>query len=215
MTTLRRAIEVCDRCAFGKERPSTTERVLSVDDSFFKLKLCESHGQMFDRDISGWTRVASEMDAPVARRKSQYFTDEIKRENARITELRQKANDAAASKEFAERRRVEIEAQQAREAELHARQSVPGGLLWRLTDHARERTAQRGFTFEEVFSTAAFPEHTIEQPWRGPHIAVQQRGDCRIAVNTNTHAIITVIDRNSVLETAPPEGAPQKATAHR
>lgn len=196
-------IDLCDRCGFGKESPATTERVFTPDgDLWYMLKLCEKHAEMYDRDMIGWTRLAADIDAPnMERQRSVFFTEERKRETERLRELTGKVNQEAASRAFADRRLREIELENAQREELLARQRIPGALDWRLVNHARERMLERNFTIEEVLRTAAQPAVVRRQPWRGPEFAVHERDDCRVVVNDQTKAIITVINRNSTLET--------------
>lgn len=210
---------LCDRCSFGREKEASTERVFCLDELWYELNLCEDHAKMFDRDWTGWTRLATDIDPPSGReRHSEWFSAERKRETERIRELRDKANTQAASAEFALRRAAEIELETAQREELNARQSIPGALEWRLVNHARERMLERGFTIHEVLTTAASPGTVVRQPWRGPDIAVHQRGDCRVVVNDRTKAIITVINRGVALETeqahAARQASTQKASGH-
>lgn len=215
MASVRRVVTYCNRCGFGSELPATTERTFSIEDAHYKLDLCEEHGKLFDREMGRWSMVADDVEAPTIRHRSEYFTSERVREAKRIAELRAKVAEQAASKEFAQRRALEIEAESAVKEEAHARHSIPGAMAWGLTTHARERMVERGFTISEVLQTVAHPAAIVEQPWRGPFIEVRQRGDCRVAVNAQEKAIITVIDRSDVLETEPQFQSPEKKAMTR
>lgn len=203
MATIRKTIRVCDRCAFGNEKPATHNRIFSIGDFAYRIELCDVHADMFDRDMAGWERLAAITGEPM-RKQSQFFTAERVAEGRRIAELRTRAAEQVAVETFAQKRRAEIDAEEERLAEQHARQSIPGALGWRLTNHARERMVQRGFTVAEVLHAAAQPDTVFIQPWRGPHTAIHQYGDCRAAVDTSTKKVITVIDRTSELEMTPP-----------
>lgn len=218
MARVTKVIDVCDRCVPGREKVATVTKELSPDGSFYELKLCETHGDMYDRDMSGWTRLAKEIDPPRAGRShSEFFTAERRAETQRIKELREKANDAQASKAFAARRAAEIEKDLAAQEEVRARQSIPGAMNWKLTDHARERMVERGFTIFEVLQAAALPDTTYNQIWGGEHDKeIYQRNDCRVAVNPALKVIITVIDRSTQLQTTQPaNGTEQKVTVAR
>lgn len=207
MARVEKIVILCDRCAFGGEKPATEERRYAIEDRYYLLELCQEHAEMFDRDMSRWTRVSQDIDNPYAgtRGRSEFFTREATEQTRRARELAEKARKEAASRDFAARRAAEI----AMEEEQHLRKSLPGALAWALTTHARERMVERGFTLEDLYRTATQPEHTYPQEWRGPDVAIYQRGDCRLAVNTRQQVVITVIDRNDVLETA--ESAPAHA----
>jgi hypothetical protein len=209
MPVAQRNIEnrVCDRCDFSRAAEATTHRNFTIDETHYRLELCDKHAAMFDRDLGTWTLLAAEVEPTRAR--SQFFGEEERRRTARIRELKERANSEAASQAFAERRAKEIDSETLQRAEFNARQLIPGALKWRLTDHARERMVERGFAIEEVLRAAATPGVVIRQPWRGPAIAVHSLGDCRVAVNESTYAIITVIDRTSPLESDPRERAAQ------
>jgi hypothetical protein len=201
-------IDVCDRCAFNSAKPATEVRDFSEGGQAYRLKLCEQHAAMYDRERSGWTRLAEEVDTELPRIRSQHFNEERRAEARRIVVLRERAARAASSNDYATRRRQEIDDAEAHAADERALRSIPGALNWRLTTHAAERMIERGFDVSEVLGAAARPSTVVRQPWRGEHIAVHGVGDCRVVVNTDTKAIITVIDRSDRLETSPP--APER-----
>jgi hypothetical protein len=206
MVSRKATITVCDRDGFGKERPATQERVFALEDRYYKLELCDEHAKMFDREVGAWARLAAEIDTPdFARPRSQFFLDERARETARIRELSQKAKEQAAVGDFATKRAAamaaQVEADVAAESEARSRKLIPGGMKWRLTDHARERAEQRGYTVHDVLEAAARPDHTYASV-RDPELTIHERAGCRVVVDGRSCAIITVIDRNDRSEVA-------------
>lgn len=207
--TVTKTLEVCDRDQFGKARVATQTRVYSLENRWYRLRLCDEHAEMFDRDMGRWTHLSEEIDPPTeyvttSRVRSEFFTAELLEDARRTTRIREAAEAArrqAASEEFARRRRAEIDAETALQEEEHAFKTIPNARLWRLSQHARQRMGERGFDVDDVLRTATTPMHTYRQPWRGDDIAIYQRGDCRIAVNDTERVIITVIDRSDTLET--------------
>lgn len=215
MATVKRVIEVCNRCIPSKAKEVTVKRTFALDGSWYELPLCDEHAATFDRDLGRWTMIADEIDAPNGRTKSEYFTAERRREALRIAELRTKAANKIASENFAERRRAELDAEAEDRAEHEARQTIPGALNWNLTDHARERMAERGFSIFDTLQAAAQPKQTFRQPWRGPFVAVNQHGDCRVIVNEAEKLIITVMDRSFATPTTPPTPTHQETQVAR
>lgn len=194
-------IITCDRCAFGKQALATETRTFALEDRYYELKLCDTHAAMFDRDLNAWVMLAEEIDNPYASQSSStsstFFDSGHLEEARRLRELKElaivKERERAAA---AERER----AAQAKLSEHHARKVIPGAAKWTITLHAYQRMVQRGVSIFEVLQTAAQPEQTYYQPHRGEYIAIHQRGHCRIAVNEDKHAVITVIDRDTNLE---------------
>lgn len=113
MARVEKTVHVCDRCAFGQEKPATTERTFALEDRYYKLDLCEQHATMFDRDLGGWTRLAAEVEGPGARQRSVFFTAERRAETVRLRELMERQQREAAAVAAAELRRREIEAAEA------------------------------------------------------------------------------------------------------
>jgi hypothetical protein len=198
------AIEVCDRCAFGKAKPATEERKVTIDGVTTRLVLCEPHASNFDRDLFAWTRNGEEIETEAPRLRSAYFNAERQAEARRIVELRSRAQQQHTSGELAKRRLEEMDQRALSEEEQRIYRSIPGALNWRLTTHAAERMLERGFDVAAVLNAAARPNAVIRQPWRGEDIAVHCVEDCRVVVNDRTKAIITVINRSDRVEIAPP-----------
>lgn len=205
MVQQRVPIDVCDRCPYGTAKPATAKHVVIIDGEACELVLCEPHDTMFNRDMYTWTRLGKEIDAPVRPHiRSVTFTEERKEEARRLTQLREKAHADAAMQSYVKQRLAQIDVAIETAEEKRERQSIPGALGWRLTTHAAERMQERGFTVREVLQAAAMPKTVVRQPWRGDHIAIHCYDNCRVVVDDVTKAIITVIDRNDTLETAPP-----------
>jgi len=65
---------------------------------------------------------------------------------------------------------------------------------WRLTAHALEQAAARGFTVEEVLATVCAPEQMVTSKQGGNHYL---RGDCKVVADPATMSVITVASRNN------------------
>ena len=78
---------------------------------------------------------------------------------------------------------------------------------FRLTDHARERMYERGFTPWDVFHAVANPTHITKQPWLHPTREVAYRDDCRVVFDQANGGVVTVIPRGAKVEIRPPREA--------
>lgn len=171
----QKIVRVCDRC----NKDAVTSRDLVVDGERRRLDLCDIHNARFDNDLIKWTSIGT----PETSTSVSFFNDQ-----QRLLLLRERE---------AERTRIASDAEDAeKHAEKAARKSIPGALKWDVLPHARQRAVKRGFGIVQVLMTAAQPEHTRRQPWRGPDIAIFQRGECRLVVNDRDRKVITVIDRS-------------------
>jgi hypothetical protein len=73
-----------------------------------------------------------------------------------------------------------------------------------LTDHAIERCQQRGIGVWEIASAIAEPDRSQRQTHGdGRETIAYMRGDVKVVVNADDHAIITVADRNADTRTEP------------
>jgi hypothetical protein len=195
VTRVKTEVHICDRCAFGTEKPATEHRIFSIDEDYYELDVCEKHAEMFDRDLSGWTRLAAEIDGPKHARKSQFFTKERQEETRRINEARDRIARQAHDQEFAQRRSAEIELEEALTEERNARQTIAGAMRWSITKHARERIKEYGYSYDEVLQAAAFPTHHYQDSSRRAREVIYYADTCRIAVDEHTHTVITVLPR--------------------
>lgn len=199
-------VAICDRCAFGTEKKADDERVYALEDRYYRLDLCPKHRDQFDREMSVWTRLSAEIDSPYANvesrpRRSTFFNPEDQLQDARrLRELRERKEQREI--EAARLKAAEREAQR-KLSEEHARRAIPGAMKWTLSLHAYQRLVQRGVSIYEVLETAANPEQTYYQPWRGDLIAIYQRENCRLVINEGDHTVVTVIDREKELEADP------------
>lgn len=74
---------------------------------------------------------------------------------------------------------------------------VPATLgTWKLTRHAREQIANRGFRLEDVAATCQLPEQRYTSYDYGPNRWVYQRGHVALAVDPSTRTVITVLLRS-------------------
>lgn len=214
MATAITVIRRCDRCAFKDPKPVTQRRVFAIEDRYYEIDLCDPHADMFDRDLNAWTMLAAEVDNPYQGKTPAVVSQ--KRSNTSLTDFNMTAlENARRLKEIREREEAklrmkaaedaQIRAERARMTETRARKSIPGSMKWKIALHAYQRLVERGFSVYDVLETAAQPEQTYLQPWRGDYVAIYQRAHCRVVVNEDSHTIITVIDRDADLEKDPRE----------
>ncbi len=212
---VKQPITVCDRCDPRRNERAGSKRRFSVADTEYELDLCETHGALFDREQSGWTRLAREV-GPARHAKSAYFTEKTRAETERIRALKAKAEAQAASQDFAQRRAAVIEAEteaasqdagvvsevERMQAEAEIRDLIPGSWQWRLTEHAKERMAERKVGLAAVLMAACDPEVSNTSDYNNIPVHVHKRGDCRIVVDRTRKSILTVA-RRSVDDTQP------------
>lgn len=220
MAKREEVVNECDRCL--RPTPATVTVRFCVDDQWYEMDLDDKHAEMWDREISPWRRVAREIDAP----RRTVFTAERRERHREVNQLRDLAaraqQEAAAKVRGAERaqqiadaehREVHNRMTQAhREWETGVKRSIPGALLWGLSDHAWERMQQRGFELADVLWTATHPQATYQQPWRGLGQAIYVRDirdgagtvvrRCRLVVDELHRTVITVINHFDESETA-------------
>lgn len=189
------SIKVCDRDAFGKEKPATEIRQFSIGSDFYKLELCEQHATLFDREIGGWALIAQDDEyAPRVRmpkiggvftaaqteaaRKAAALRAEQQQLDADVEQLAQAAQAAVEEPEVAEVHRLSYGAQE-----------------WVLTPHAQERAKQRGYSLNEVLEAAEHPERAYDQlaSKYGPGTRLHRRGECMVAVNPTRKVVISVL----------------------
>lgn len=68
-------------------------------------------------------------------------------------------------------------------------------LGWQITDHARSRAEELGFTMNDVLLAAGDPENVYETPEHGPDNYVHQRGKLALGVVRGPRVIKTVLLR--------------------
>lgn len=198
MASVRIPVRICDRCLMGKEKPATTKRTFAIEDRYSEIDLCDQHADAFDRDIGQWIQLATDIENPYDRAgRSTTFTRERAEDAKRVIE------QSAALQRQHEQSVLEAERAKAmiKKAEEDAFKAIPGAMKWTLTRHARQRMMERGFTPTEVLM-AVTVGNIVKQPWRGPAVEVHSRAGCRVVVETRTHQIVTVIERDTALETA-------------
>lgn len=210
---ITREIEVCNRCPYGKQLIATQSRTYAMEDRYYEIPLCDSHAEMFDRDFNKWVMLSEEIDNPYVDESSTtsvngIFSSQLD-EQRRLRELK----EVAAVKE---RERIAAEERQraanAKLTETHARKLIPGSMKWKITQHAYMRMVQRGVSVFDVLKAAAQPEQTYYHPRNGELAAIHQCGHVRIAVDEDTHSVITVIDREAKVDEKPQQFA--NAAAH-
>lgn len=67
---------------------------------------------------------------------------------------------------------------------------------WRLSRHARQMAAVRGFPVRDVLLAAADPQIAYSQYDYGPGRWMHQRGDVAVAVDLDSMTVVTVLWRN-------------------
>jgi hypothetical protein len=84
-------------------------------------------------------------------------------------------------------------------------------LGWRISPHARERAAQRGYTRQEVLCACVAPEVTHTSCRAG--LLVYKRGTVSVVVNPQAMAVVTVLHRSHEpwIDDDPPGAAPVRA----
>lgn len=64
---------------------------------------------------------------------------------------------------------------------------------WRLTAHARDAVARRGFCLPEVLLAASAPDLTYSQENYGDGRAIYRRGRVAVAVHAPSKTVVTVL----------------------
>lgn len=206
MARVTKIIEVCDRDAFGREKPFTEVRRFSVDDNAYILKLCDQHAEMFDRDMMGWMRVAADDDT--RQRAPSFFTRaqvEADRKAAQLRAVQTLPPSDRTDDHTNHTDPVYIVGDSDDSdpgdtaAAISAVVSVPqAGEGWYLTQHAKDQAAERGFTEAEMLSAADRPEWTYTNPEEyDPGTMIHVRNGCAVSVNRAQRRIITVLPRDA------------------
>jgi hypothetical protein len=178
-------VKVCDRCAFGKEKPVTTTRKFSIDDDHYIIDLCEPHAVMFDRDIGQWARLGRD-DEKFAPARTMFTDESIERER-RAAEVRAKSQPGLFAVDGGD-------ATIATAMRVVRNSAHADHLRWSLTAHARERADERDVTIAEVIECAAHPEHTMQSD-RGDGTMIHHKRDVRICVEPKAKIVVTVYPR--------------------
>lgn len=164
------AVKDCDRCG-GRKKPATQTRRWSVDKDQLEIDLCDEHGAAFDRDTGMWARLSRDITPEVY--KHQY---DMTRERG--------IDRAVGGPRF---RPVPPE-----DPRVVVVQKLPAKFhVWRLTDHAKERCAERGISEHDALLAASDPGLARTDPNTGYWI--HTRGDVHCIVNRNTNHVITAI----------------------
>lgn len=214
MARIQKVVDVCDRCAFGKEKDATTTRRFSVEGNALILKLCEPHGQMFDRDMIGWERLAAEdqFHATIKVSRSEAYFTEDERERARRTAVlrEQQQHQDEETRRETEALKLEQENWNLRVTAARAAQADrpnPLVMKWTVTEHARERMNERGYQLDDVLECAEHPMHTFpaDPTKHGSDARVYQREHDFVVVVPNRHVIITVLPKDARLYKPTPQ----------
>lgn len=171
----QRAIKqkICDRCL--KDTLATDTVRFSVGDTEYEIDVCEKHADMFQRDISGWTRVAREKERP-----NFFARSDVQRErhNSIRVETQQRARPAPTEP----KNHPPIERPEVR-------------VSWYLSQHAEERLEERGpvygFERKDVFLAAQAPEEVTPQAEEDRFMYV--RGKVALIVSRQSSTILTVM----------------------
>jgi hypothetical protein len=168
MARQSKIVRTCDRCL--RDTEATSLVAFCHDRISYELDLCELHEQMFDSDLMGWARLAREVKTqPHAARKW------------------------VPGARFAEK--VVIPTSVARtvvmEAEVAGAPALPRDAdEWHITEHAKERMAERGVSVKDALWAAAFPDST--RPGDRPGLTIHRHGDTHVVVAAHDKTIVTV-----------------------
>lgn len=162
----------CARCA-GTKKPATVIQRFGLDDEQYELALCAEHGLAFQRDIGAWMRIADELTPEVHRA----FSD-----HSRELSIERAAKHVFTPKPPADPKVVVV-------------QKLPAAYhLWGLTDHAKERCAERGVSERDALICAADPAVTFQHPQHeGSVLRHHKRGSVIVLCNTETKSVVTVM----------------------
>ena len=161
----------CARCVTPTR--ATITAAFAYEKTNYQIPLCEPHATMFDRDMIGWLRLATEVDA----------------QPSAITPLRPR-DDSPPIRRFIPKgppREVNLDEYEAPNVRAVIR---PGALEYQFTKHAEERMQERGISRREVYQLIADPSKSRTTSKNGTH--VYRKGDLKIVVNEIDKMIITV-----------------------
>lgn len=162
----------CARCAF----PKRSEFLISFTYEGFdyEMPLCEQHVELFDREMTGWTRLAKEIGPSSGRdHRPPPKSNGLSPGTAihfPVTHAGVVADD-----------RVTVDPRKAVSDEAMA---------YALSEHALERMTQRQVSVNEVYAAISRP--TIQRGGRSPNTLVLLSGDVKVVVNSEEKRVLTV-----------------------
>lgn len=153
---------VCDQC------PSETEAVqtdrLSLNGFVYEIDLCATHSGMLYGQVMQWADQGTKITEPKMLDKPKVY-----------------ASTPAEPRALT----VVPEAPTAPEVPHTA-------FRWALTDHARERMVERGFTMQEVLFACESPEVVTQGSGDRANLSQHLHGRCLVIVDPVTCSVITV-----------------------
>lgn len=162
---------ICDRCL--KDTLATTTVRYSVGDVDYEFDACEHHADMFQRDITGWTRISREKERATFFGRSKVVLEDHRSRNV---ERRVKPREETPE-------HPPIEHPVVRKS-------------WYLSQHAEERLEERGpqfgFARRDVFLCAQAPESVEPNP-TNPDTWIYVRGKVALIVSRIESTILTVM----------------------
>lgn len=179
----------CDRCP-RKNRSARTVR-FTWEGREYELELCEQHADMLDRELSGWARLAREIErpAPFAAVMSATKERELDRAARHLVERDKKAAALKVPTGFVP----------PPDGTVAIVRKPPHWDHWTITKHAAEQMEERDITENEVRWCAAAPHVSIPPDDDAPEDKkdewVYRRGDVICIVNPSDRVVITVLHR--------------------
>lgn len=164
--------KTCARCM--EPTPATTVGSFSYEGVPYEIPLCDPHATMFDRDMVGWLRLASEVEPPKAVQPLQ--TARRYEGGPPIKFLIPKAPP----------REVILDD----DPEPPEPQFTDFAMEFDLTYHARQRMHERGISRAEVYQLLGNPAKTrTAGNQEGTH--VYRTRDLRVVVNEEARTVLT------------------------
>jgi hypothetical protein len=177
-------VELCVRCPVGREKEATRTELLSLGDTRFQLRLCETHGEALVRDVFAWGRLGEQLEeAP----KSSKFTSEYAETHRRAAELRAQQAEEDRAKE---RHPVGKKPPVTKGFPVTLRTLPHDAGEWIFTLHAQERLRERNITAVDALRAACEP--SVVRHGRTTDTAIHENAEAKVVVKPSTKEILTV-----------------------
>ena len=180
---------LCGRCFLPT--PSTTTERLTFGTSSYDIDLCDAHADALRRDLYSWTRCGRPVEEnPLWRRPLTPADDRLGTVKASYVHV------PSAGGHIVEAQPEAVPPPPEPASLPHLR--IVGDIgRWRMSEHALERSVQRGISVEDAVLAAESPDLTV--PGRnGAHI--HTRGDVNAVVDRERCVILTVTNRINIPE---------------
>lgn len=184
--------KTCDRCT-KMTNAEKTER-FTYDGVDYEMDLCSQHLLDLSRDMRKWTAVARELETPYGEltKAGEAWHATIERESSKKVATVQPL------------RYINLDA----ELDDIPDEEPPEYSEWTMTEHAKERQLERGFTHKQVMQAVTHPENVYPSP-KGVGYRIQQRGPVAVVTYPEHRAVVTVLYRDRSLYLAK-----EKISAH-